>query len=168
MSGALRTALSGAPRAARSAVAALVVLGLSACEAEKRELGPTPPSSPPIGPNDPRIPQYQKNAYQISQGGRLFSWYGCQSCHGEQAKGAADLGDDRWRNGGSFDQVWTSIARGRADGMPAYQGRVPDEQIWQLTAYVRDLHKYARVKSRRQNLDQKGEPQGTQWSGAVR
>ena len=152
----------------RLSLSLLAAAGLCACEAEKRPLGPSPPSSPPISASDARTSQYQDSAFQVAQGGRLFGWYGCQSCHGETAKGAANLYDDSWENGGSVDQVYASIAKGRPDGMPAYEARVASEQIWQLTAFVRDLHKIPLPKLHRQTLDQAGEPQGTQWSGAVR
>jgi mono/diheme cytochrome c family protein len=134
-----------------------VILG--GCQPEKRTIGPSPPVTPPVSDADPRAVLYQKNAWQIAQGGRLFAWYGCQGCHTDTATGALDLADDHWQNGGGLAQVWTSIAEGRADGMPAYAGRVPDEQIWQLTAYVRDQHKHARPVLRRQNADEANEPQ---------
>lgn len=133
-------------------------LGLCGCQREKRDIGPSPPVTPPISARDPRSGQYQKNLWQISQGGRLFAWYGCQACHSEQAQGALDLTDDNWRNGGDLAQVWTSIDRGRPDGMPAYGDRIPAEQIWQITAYVRDLHNHAPPMVRRQDADQVGEP----------
>lgn len=133
-------------------------MGLCGCQREKRDVGPAPPVTPPISAQDPRSDQYQKNLWQIAQGARLFAWYGCQSCHTEQAHGALDLADDSWRNGGDLAQVWASIAEGRPDGMPAYGGRIPDEQIWQLTAYVRDMHNHARPMLRRQDADQLGEP----------
>lgn len=146
----------------------LIAAGQAGCDAEKRSLGPTPPASSPVSRADPRTPRFQDNAYQISTGGRLFAWYGCQGCHGEQAKGPANLADDVWAHGSDIASVYASIAQGRPDGMPAYAKRVPPEQIWQLAAFVRDLHKIPDVKRRRQDLDEAGEPQGASWSGAVR
>lgn len=153
---------------ASAAVLAFVTAALLGCSVEKRSLGPSPPASPPTGPDDPRASHFQGNAYQIATGGRLFAWYGCQGCHGEEAKGAANLADDAWVHGGGIGRVYASIAHGWADGMPAYARRIPSEQIWQLTAFVRDLHKIPAVKRRRQDLDQAGEPQGANWTGAVR
>lgn len=147
-------------------LAGLLLLG--ACEREKRELSPSPPATAPTGPADPRAALYQQNNYQVSQGGRLFGWYGCQSCHGDDATGVRNLADNQWRYGGDPAAIYASIAHGRAGGMPAYGGRIPPEQIWQLTAYARELHETEPAKRRRQDLDQAGEPQGTSWTGAVR
>jgi mono/diheme cytochrome c family protein len=146
------------------ACAAVLLCG---CTAEKREIGPGQPQTAPASASDPRAPRYEANAYQVSQGGRLFAWYGCQSCHGDDATGVLDLADRRWRYGGGVDQVYASIAQGRPPGMPGY-GRAPSEQIWQLTAYVRQLEALPPSKRRRQDADQKGEPTGSGWSGPVR
>jgi hypothetical protein len=47
---------------------------LTGCSREARTLDPHIPTTPPVGPVDPRIPFYQANLYQIAQGGRYFSW----------------------------------------------------------------------------------------------
>lgn len=135
---------------------------LAGCSREARTLDSHIPTTPPAGPADPRIPFYQANLYQIAQGGRYFSWYGCSGCHGEKAQGLLKLSDDAWKHGAAFDQVYRSIAA-HAEGP-----RIPPEQLWQITAYVRDLHKHTLAKLRRQDLDQKGEPTGDAWSGPVR
>ena len=36
-------------------------------------------------------------------------------------------------------EVFESIYQGRPDGMPAWGGRITNDQIWMLTAYVRSL-----------------------------
>lgn len=148
--------------AARFAVALL----LAGCQREARDIGPSLPQTSPRGAADPRIGYYQDNVYQIAQGGRYFSWYGCAACHGEDALGVRDLGDGRWRYGGSFNQVFASIVR--RHGSLDYATRVPPEQLWQLAAYVRDLPQHTPEKRRRLSVDQVGEPQGQHWSGPVR
>jgi len=35
--------------------------------------------------------------------------------------------------------VYESIYQGRPDGMPSWGGRISEEQIWALVAYVRSL-----------------------------
>jgi cytochrome c oxidase cbb3-type subunit 3 len=35
--------------------------------------------------------------------------------------------------------VFESIYQGRPEGMPSWGGRIADDQIWMLTAYVRSL-----------------------------
>ena len=79
-----------------------------------------------------------------------------------------DLGDDRWRYGGSIKDVFASIADGRPGGMPGYRGRMPEEQLWEVSAYVLHLEKTKPAARRRQDLDQQGQPQGASWTGAIR
>jgi cytochrome c oxidase cbb3-type subunit III len=148
-------------------LAGLLALPIASCNAESRTAGADLPQTAPSGPDDPRIASYQRNLYQIAQGGRYFTWYGCGGCHGAGARGALNLGDQAWRHGAGFDQVYAYIAK-RHPGTPAgYAARIPVEQLWQVTAYVRTLPQLPAEKRRRQDLDQVGEPQGSNWSGPV-
>lgn len=144
---------------------AMFILLLAACSGEKRETGQSQPLTPPNGPSDPRIVLVEGNKYQVSQGGRYFSWYGCGACHGDEAKGFLDLGDGVWRRGGGFDRVYGAIALRHT---PPYADRIPTEQLWQITAYVRSLTALDRAQRRRQDLDEAGEPQAANWSGPVK
>jgi cytochrome c oxidase cbb3-type subunit III len=47
--------------------------------------------------------------------------------------------DDKWIYGGEIDQVYLSIAQGRANGMPAFGGKISSQQIWEIAAYVRSM-----------------------------
>lgn len=143
-----------------------IALLLAGCQREARDIGPSLPQTAPNSAADPRKAYYQDNVYQVAQGGRYFSWYGCAACHDEDASGVRNLGDGRWRYGGSFDQVFASVAE--RHGSLNYAARVPPEQLWQMAAYVRDLPQHAPEKRRRLNIDQVGEPQGRTWSGPVR
>ncbi len=154
--------------ALRVALIALSATALAACEPEKRTLSPTAPLTDPSGVADARGSLFEGNFWQVSDGSLYFTWYGCGQCHGEGAKGVLDLGDDRWRYGGSMSDVFASIADGRAAGMPAYGKRMPQEQLSQVSAYVRELHKTKPAARRRQDLDQQGQPQAARWTGAVR
>jgi cytochrome c oxidase cbb3-type subunit 3 len=49
------------------------------------------------------------------------------------------LMDDEWRYGGRIDQIATTIAEGRPNGMPAWRDKLTSDQIWELAAYVRSL-----------------------------
>jgi cytochrome c oxidase cbb3-type subunit 3 len=49
------------------------------------------------------------------------------------------LMDGKWRYGGRIDQIAASIANGRPNGMPSWRGKLTNQQIWQLAAYVRTL-----------------------------
>jgi cytochrome c oxidase cbb3-type subunit 3 len=83
---------------------------------------------------------YRNNAWAVAEGNRLFAWYNCSGCHGRGGGGMGPpLMDDRWLYGSEPEQLFTSIAGGRPNGMPAFGSRVPELQIWQLAAYVRSL-----------------------------
>ncbi len=140
---------------------------LAGCSAESRSVGPDLPQTQPFGAQDPRAARYEGNAYQIAQGGRYFTWYGCGGCHGSDASGPLNLNDKLWKRGGDLDQVYRSIASGHAGAMARYGARIPTEQLWQITAYVRTLPQLKPEKRRRQDLDQVGEAQGSTWAGPV-
>ena len=148
----------------RVAGLAVLVMALGACSIEKRAVGPDQPSTPPDGPGDPRIALLQDNAFQIAQGGRYFTWYGCGACHAQQALGPRNLADAASRAAG-FDRLYDRLARRHA---PPLGDHIPVEQLWQITAYVRSLGTLDPANRRRQDLDQKGEPQGNSWQGPVR
>ena len=84
---------------------------------------------------------YEGDARALTVGGQLFVGYNCMDCHGAEGSGAMgpSFQDGRWHFGGSSGEVFESIFQGRPDGMPAWGGRISNEQIWMLTAYVRSL-----------------------------
>jgi cytochrome c oxidase cbb3-type subunit 3 len=49
------------------------------------------------------------------------------------------LRDPRWLYGSTPDRIFASIAQGRGHGMPAWGARLPEKQLWELTAYVSSL-----------------------------
>jgi mono/diheme cytochrome c family protein len=91
-------------------------------------------------------PLLVKNPYEgdksaINQGAKLYIAYNCLDCHGADGSGAMapTFQDGRWHFGGAPGEVFESIYQGRPDGMPAWGGRISNDQIWMLTAYVRSL-----------------------------
>lgn len=84
---------------------------------------------------------YEGNKQAIATGAKLFVGYNCLDCHGADGSGAMgpSFQDGRWHFGGSPAEVFESIYQGRPDGMPAWGGRISNDQIWMLTAYVRSL-----------------------------
>src|SRR3954471_671064 len=86
---------------------------------------------------------FEGNAQRIDEGSKLFVAYNCMDCHGADGSGAMgpSLQDGRWHFGGTAGNVFQSIYEGRPDGMPAWGGRIADDQIWRLVAYVRSLDK---------------------------
>lgn len=68
----------------------------------------------------------------------------CAACHGENGEGNADMGapqlsNDIWLFGGDKETLVQTIAYGRAGVMPAWEGRLSDSTIKQLTVYVHSL-----------------------------
>lgn len=84
---------------------------------------------------------YEGDKRAITVGGQLFVGYNCLDCHGAEGSGAMgpSFQDGRWHFGGSAGEVFESIYQGRPDGMPSWGGRISNDQIWMLTAYVRSL-----------------------------
>lgn len=129
------------------------LLWSAACEREARRFQSTPAetahpdavrlsSLQPGGgqPAGDEISPYQKNAYGLAEGKRLFTAFNCNGCH---ASGGGGIGpalmDDKWIYGYKPDQIASSIIQGRPDGMPAFAGKIPDAQVWQLVAYIQSL-----------------------------
>jgi cytochrome c oxidase cbb3-type subunit 3 len=49
------------------------------------------------------------------------------------------LRDVDWIYGASDAQVFSSIAEGRAHGMPAWGTKLTEDQVWKLVAYIKSL-----------------------------
>src|SRR3954463_3176762 len=83
---------------------------------------------------------YEKNAYALSEGKRLFEYFNCSGCHFHGGGGIGPpLMDDRWIYGSNPENIHATIIEGRPNGMPSFRGKIPDYQIWQISAYVRSL-----------------------------
>jgi len=83
---------------------------------------------------------YDDNAYAISEGQRLFEWFNCVGCHAHGGGGIGPpLMDAQWIYGKAPEQIFSTIVQGRPNGMPAFGSRIPNQQVWQLVAYVRSL-----------------------------
>jgi cytochrome c oxidase cbb3-type subunit 3 len=156
--------MSSACRSSWALLGCVLLLAAGGCERERRELASTRPADTPpaqtalsplvAGEADLALRarqehDYQENAYQLSQGQQLYSAFNCVGCH---AHGGGDVGpalmDDKWIYGSEIDQVYLSIAQGRPNGMPAFAGKIPSREIWQLAAYVRSLGGYGSKAAR--------------------
>jgi glucose/arabinose dehydrogenase/mono/diheme cytochrome c family protein len=93
----------------------------------------------------------------IAAGKRAYDT-NCAACHGNLAQGAVkagmtisiieeqrgkqppDLTDDQWDHGSSDGEIFAVIKRGLPPSMMAgYDGRIPDEDIWNIVNYLRTL-----------------------------
>lgn len=105
------------------------------------------PGGGAMPPLDPIAKKYDGNAEAINAGSRLFDWYNCSGCHFHGAGGIGpSLMDDTWIYGGRIDQIYDTIARGRPNGMPSWQGKIPPNEIWEIAAYVHSLSAPAATK----------------------
>jgi len=84
--------------------------------------GPLTSSSPPANP------------YAIVR-------FNCSGCHGGRAGGGMgpSLRDVDWLYGNNDAQLFSSIAEGRAHGMPSWQTRLTPDQTWKLVTYIKSL-----------------------------
>ena len=84
---------------------------------------------------------YNGNPQAIAEGRRLFLRYNCVGCHGGRAGGGMgpNLRDSIWTYGGSDTQIFADLVEGRPAGMPAWGGKIPEDQMWKLVAYIHSL-----------------------------
>ena len=76
-----------------------------------------------------------------TEGRQLFVRFNCSGCHGGRAGGGMgpSLRDVDWIYGNRDAQLYSSIAEGRAHGMPAWEPRLTPDQIWKLVTYIKAL-----------------------------
>jgi cytochrome c oxidase cbb3-type subunit 3 len=127
------------------------VAATSACDAPSRDaapLGNSPSALVPLGPTPgprssapPPESPVSGDETALNAGRIYFLRYNCAGCHGDHGGGGMgpSLRDQEWIYGSDEDDIFDSIAEGRAHGMPAWGTKVPDDIIWKLVAYVRSL-----------------------------
>jgi cytochrome c oxidase cbb3-type subunit III len=104
------------------------------CEREERRFRDHPPATASLGA------RYERSAWAIAEGKRLFDWYNCSGCHAHGGGGMGPpLMDDVWFYGSAPADILASILDGRPNGMPSFRGKLPDSEAWKLVAYVRSL-----------------------------
>ena len=104
------------------------------------------PEGPAAGYRVAQVPSTIHNPYGTGEGaveeGRfLYIRMNCAYCHAFDGTGGMgpDLTDNQWRYGSSDVDLFNTIYRGRAQGMPAWGPVLTEDQIWKLVAYVRYL-----------------------------
>jgi cytochrome c oxidase cbb3-type subunit III len=99
-----------------------------------------PGQSHPLTTTDPRAAPYYDNADAVAAGKRLYAQFNCSGCHSNGGGGMGpSLMDDVWIYGGRLEQIHQTLVEGRPNGMPTWAGVIPDEQLWQISAYVRSM-----------------------------
>jgi cytochrome c oxidase cbb3-type subunit III len=95
------------------------------------------------GTNTPAPPwknDAEQEAAAISQGQQLYNYFNCVGCHAHGGGGMGPpLMDDTWLYGYEPQQVFASIVQGRPNGMPSFGGKIAENQIWELVAFVRSM-----------------------------
>jgi cytochrome c oxidase cbb3-type subunit 3 len=82
----------------------------------------------------------EDNAYAVSEGKRLYNAWNCSGCHFQGGGGIGPpLMDDQWIYGSQPENIFETIVEGRPNGMPSFGGRLGNDQVWQLVAYVRSM-----------------------------
>jgi cytochrome c oxidase cbb3-type subunit 3 len=138
----------------RRALLVVALLGLTAlagCQREQRRFSePTPSGAArqaasaittvPATPVKTSARPDERDAWAVAQGQQLYQWFNCAGCH---AAGGGGIGpalmDADWIYGGQPESIFSSIVAGRANGMPAFGGKITAAQAWQLVAYVRSM-----------------------------
>lgn len=137
---------------------AIATLVLAACKREERRfrepapsaaasngitvsgLHPAAPTQGSTQPNSPVNNPYSESAYAVSEGGKLYNAYNCSGCHFHGGGGIGPpLMDAKWIYGSEPQNIYATIVEGRPNGMPAFRGKIPDFQVWEIVAYVRSL-----------------------------
>src|SRR5436305_10111779 len=127
---------------------------LLSCEREERTLVVQPPSAeqaslPQVsdlapGPQHNKPPSVpnpdENNSWAMSEGKRLYEAYNCVGCHAHGGGGMGPpLMDEKWVYGHEPQQVYATIVEGRPNGMPSFRGKISNDQLWEIVAYVRSL-----------------------------
>jgi cytochrome c oxidase cbb3-type subunit 3 len=104
----------------------------------KTSVGPVPGAGPDT---DGMANPYAADRTAMTEGRQLFVRFNCSGCHGGRAGGGMgpSLRDVDWIYGSRDAQLFSSIAEGRAHGMPAWQTHLTADQVWKLVTYIKSL-----------------------------
>jgi cytochrome c oxidase cbb3-type subunit 3 len=102
----------------------------------------SPGGTPPITESTSKGEGYAKDPQKIADGKLLFTQMNCGGCHFHGGGGmgpplAKPQAD--WIYGDSIENIVSTIREGRPKGMPSFRGKLPDDQIWEIAAYVHTM-----------------------------
>ena len=144
---------SGCRRRRELLAAVLLAAALSACQREDRRFRTWPPAASAIpavrqselqpGPTTRDLTvrnEYGDNAWAVSEGKRLYNQFNCSGCHFQGGGGIGPpLMDSQWIYGSQPENIFATIVEGRPNGMPSFRGKLGNDQVWKLVAYVRSM-----------------------------
>jgi len=133
--------------------AVLLAAAFSACQREDRRFRTWPPAASAIpavrqsqlqpGPTTRDLAvrnEYGDNAWAVSEGKRLYNQFNCSGCHFQGGGGIGPpLMDSQWIYGSQPENIFATIVEGRPNGMPSFRGKLGNDQVWKLVAYVRSM-----------------------------
>ena len=102
----------------------------------------SPGGTPPVTKPTSKGEAYEKDPQKIADGKQLFTQMNCVGCH---SHGGGGMGpplakpQNEWIYGSSIDNIVSTVREGRPKGMPSFRGKLPDDQIWEVAAYVHSL-----------------------------
>jgi cytochrome c oxidase cbb3-type subunit 3 len=140
-----------APRLTLWTAAFILAIAIVGCERPPGDVAANSAPAPvmtPVGPvpgpggNPPRRENpYHQERDAMAEGRTLFVRMNCSGCHGGRAGGGMgpSLRDVDWLYGSTDAQIFSSIAEGRAHGMPSWGTQLPEDQIWKIVAYIKSL-----------------------------
>jgi cytochrome c oxidase cbb3-type subunit 3 len=109
-------------------------------------------AKPAASPIDPRVLPYLNSKKVVMEGKALYQSYNCSGCHSDGGGGMGpDLMDDEWIYGGRIEDIHATIVEGRPAGMPKWEGKIPDADIWKIATYVRSMSLPATLAAERHN-----------------
>jgi cytochrome c oxidase cbb3-type subunit 3 len=130
----------------------VALLALPACQREDRRFRTWPPAASATAVREsPLQPgpatrgivvrnEYDDNAWAVSEGKRLYNQFNCSGCHFQGGGGIGPpLMDAQWIYGSQPENVFETIVEGRPNGMPSFRGKLGNDQVWMLVAYVRSM-----------------------------
>lgn len=140
-------------RVGKALLVLAILLGMCSCKREERDYRVEPARANTVsairvsdlqpGTNTPAPPwknDAEQQAAAISQGQQLYNSFNCVGCHAHGGGGMGPpLMDDTWLYGHEPQQVFATIVQGRPNGMPSFGGKIAENQIWELVAYVRSM-----------------------------
>ena len=132
----------------------IIACAMIACgKSEKRDFREMPPAGSPTNAvkeselepggaihTESTTVYYQNNSYALAEGKALFNSMNCVGCHFHGGGGIGPpLIDDEWIYGSDPTQIYNTIVEGRPNGMPSFKGKLGNQQVWEIVAYVRSM-----------------------------
>lgn len=115
---------------------------LAQSQADLEEIRAAYAASAPSFQTDARaLEEFAEDPLNAAAGAETYATI-CAACHGDVGQGliGPNLTDEFWINGGSAEDIYLNISEGvPANGMPAWNASLSEEEIGQSMAYVISL-----------------------------